>query len=151
MNLKSTLKLERLWILLESVLKSRYALGSIIINTYHFLITWSLFTLLKLYLMFFMMLQEAIFRVVAAILHLGNVEFAEGDDGESSKPKDEKSLFHLKTAAELFMYAVFGFLLETLECVHLSHKSLKFGLVGVTRKHLKIHCANVLLWLVMRT
>lgn len=95
--------------------------------------------------MFFMMLQEAIFRVVAAILHLGNVEFAEGDDGESSKPKDEKSLFHLKTAAELFMYAVFGFLLETLECVHLSHKSLKFGLVGVTRKHLKIHCANVLL------
>uniref|UniRef100_A0A0D9Z050 Myosin motor domain-containing protein n=1 Tax=Oryza glumipatula TaxID=40148 RepID=A0A0D9Z050_9ORYZ len=47
--------------------------------------------------------QEAIFRVVAAILHLGNVEFAEGDDGESSKPKDEKSLFHLKTAAELFM------------------------------------------------
>ncbi|KAG0535472.1 hypothetical protein BDA96_04G369100 [Sorghum bicolor] len=47
--------------------------------------------------------QEAIFRVVAAILHLGNVEFAEGDDGDSSKPKDEKSLFHLRTAAELFM------------------------------------------------
>ncbi|WVZ73148.1 hypothetical protein U9M48_021492 [Paspalum notatum var. saurae] len=47
--------------------------------------------------------QEAIFRVVAAILHLGNVEFAEGDDADSSKPKDEKSLFHLRTAAELFM------------------------------------------------
>ncbi|RLM80253.1 hypothetical protein C2845_PM12G30930 [Panicum miliaceum] len=47
--------------------------------------------------------QEAIFRVVAAILHLGNVEFAEGVDGDSSKPKDEKSLFHLRTAAELFM------------------------------------------------
>ncbi|XP_062220729.1 myosin-6-like [Phragmites australis] len=47
--------------------------------------------------------QEAIFRAVAAILHLGNIEFAEGDDGESSKPKDEKSLFHLRTAAELFM------------------------------------------------
>ncbi|GJN22552.1 hypothetical protein PR202_gb10130 [Eleusine coracana subsp. coracana] len=47
--------------------------------------------------------QEAIFRVVAAILHLGNVEFAEGDDVDSSKPKDEKSMFHLKTAAELFM------------------------------------------------
>ncbi|XP_062221550.1 myosin-6-like isoform X2 [Phragmites australis] len=47
--------------------------------------------------------QEAIFRVVAGILHLGNVEFAEADDGDSSKPKDEKSLFHLKTAAELFM------------------------------------------------
>ncbi|RLN10008.1 hypothetical protein C2845_PM11G21890 [Panicum miliaceum] len=47
--------------------------------------------------------QEAIFRVVAAILHLGNVEFAEGVDGDSSKPKDEKSLFHLRTVAELFM------------------------------------------------
>ncbi|GJM87348.1 hypothetical protein PR202_ga03294 [Eleusine coracana subsp. coracana] len=47
--------------------------------------------------------QEAIFRVVAAILHLGNVEFAEGDDVDSSKPKDEKSMFHLRTAAELFM------------------------------------------------
>nr|CAB3448335.1 unnamed protein product [Digitaria exilis] len=47
--------------------------------------------------------QEAIFRVVAAILHLGNVEFAEGADGDSSKPKDEKSVFHLRTAAELFM------------------------------------------------
>ncbi|KAK8463506.1 hypothetical protein SEVIR_1G372100v4 [Setaria viridis] len=47
--------------------------------------------------------QEAIFRVVAAILHLGNVEFVEGGDGDSSKPKDEKSLFHLRTAAELFM------------------------------------------------
>ncbi|KAK1603409.1 hypothetical protein QYE76_016522 [Lolium multiflorum] len=47
--------------------------------------------------------QEAIFRIVAAILHLGNVEFAEGDDVDSSKPKNEKSMFHLRTAAELFM------------------------------------------------
>ncbi|CAL4937229.1 unnamed protein product [Urochloa decumbens] len=47
--------------------------------------------------------QEAIFRVVAAILHLGNVEFAEGSEADSSVPKDEKSQFHLKTAAELFM------------------------------------------------
>ena len=49
-------------------------------------------------------LQDAIFRVVAAILHLGNVEFSEGSEADSSVPKDEKSQFHLKTAAELFMY-----------------------------------------------
>ncbi|KAG5627286.1 hypothetical protein H5410_012504 [Solanum commersonii] len=47
--------------------------------------------------------QEAIFRVVAAILHLGNINFVKGKETDSSKLKDEKSLFHLKTAAELFM------------------------------------------------
>ncbi|KAL6011567.1 Unconventional myosin-XIX [Asimina triloba] len=50
--------------------------------------------------------QDAIFRVVAAILHLGNVDFSKGEDADSSKPKDEKSLFHLRTAAELFMQVV---------------------------------------------
>ncbi|CAB4292501.1 unnamed protein product [Prunus armeniaca] len=47
--------------------------------------------------------QDAIFRVVAAILHLGNVEFAKGNETDSSEPKDDKSRFHLKIAAELFM------------------------------------------------
>lgn len=47
--------------------------------------------------------QDAIFRVVAAILHLGNIEFAKGKEFDSSIPKDEKSWFHLRTAAELFM------------------------------------------------
>ncbi|CAA7050109.1 unnamed protein product [Microthlaspi erraticum] len=47
--------------------------------------------------------QESIFRVVAAILHLGNVEFGKGKESDSSAPKDEKSYYHLKTAAELFM------------------------------------------------
>ncbi|CAL0299636.1 unnamed protein product [Lupinus luteus] len=47
--------------------------------------------------------QEAIFRVVAAILHLGNVEFTKGMEMDSSMTKDEKSRFHLQTAAELFM------------------------------------------------
>ncbi|XP_008800587.2 myosin-6-like isoform X2 [Phoenix dactylifera] len=47
--------------------------------------------------------QDAIFRVVAAVLHLGNIEFAEGKETDSSEPKDEKSWFHLRTAAELFM------------------------------------------------
>ncbi|CAJ2632825.1 unnamed protein product [Trifolium pratense] len=47
--------------------------------------------------------QDAIFQVIAAILHLGNIEFAKGEEFDSSMPKDEKSRFHLQTAAELFM------------------------------------------------
>ncbi|KAL1559627.1 Myosin-6 [Salvia divinorum] len=47
--------------------------------------------------------QDAIFRVIAAILHLGNIEFAKGKEIDSSMPKDEKSWFHLRTVAELFM------------------------------------------------
>ncbi|XP_019462256.1 PREDICTED: myosin-7-like isoform X14 [Lupinus angustifolius] len=49
--------------------------------------------------------QDAIFRIVAAVLHLGNIEFVKGvDDGtDSSQPKDDQSRFHLKTAAELLM------------------------------------------------
>ncbi|XP_057547407.1 myosin-6 [Amaranthus tricolor] len=47
--------------------------------------------------------QDAIFRVVAAILHLGNIEFTKGSEPDSSEPKQEKARFHLKTAAELFM------------------------------------------------
>ncbi|KAK4488660.1 hypothetical protein RD792_004431 [Penstemon davidsonii] len=47
--------------------------------------------------------QEAIFRVVAAILHLGNVEFVKGSEVDSSKLKDDKARHHLRTAAELLM------------------------------------------------
>ncbi|RDY08630.1 Myosin-7, partial [Mucuna pruriens] len=49
--------------------------------------------------------QDAIFRIVAAVLHLGNIEFVKGGEEEldSSQPKDEKSHSHLKTAAELLM------------------------------------------------
>ncbi|KAI3469890.1 hypothetical protein Pfo_026553 [Paulownia fortunei] len=47
--------------------------------------------------------QDAIFRVVAAILHLGNIEFAKVSDGDASQPKDDQSRFHLKTSAELLM------------------------------------------------
>ncbi|AES61248.2 putative myosin ATPase [Medicago truncatula] len=47
--------------------------------------------------------QEAIFRIVAAILHLGNIDFAKGKETDSSIPKDSKAEFHLKTAAELLM------------------------------------------------
>ncbi|KAL9247272.1 hypothetical protein vseg_020720 [Gypsophila vaccaria] len=45
--------------------------------------------------------QEAIFRVVAAILHLGNINFVKGAEIDSSAIKDEKSRFHLNTTAEL--------------------------------------------------
>ncbi|XP_057962768.1 myosin-9 [Malania oleifera] len=47
--------------------------------------------------------QEAIFRVVAAILHIGNIDFAKGEEIDSSVLKDEKSEFHLKTTSELLM------------------------------------------------
>ncbi|KAF7107723.1 hypothetical protein CFC21_108313 [Triticum aestivum] len=47
--------------------------------------------------------QDAIFRVVAAILHIGNIEFAKGKEVDSSVLKDDKSKFHLETAAELLM------------------------------------------------
>ncbi|KAI8553406.1 hypothetical protein RHMOL_Rhmol05G0013600 [Rhododendron molle] len=47
--------------------------------------------------------QEAIFRVVAAILHLGNIAFAKGKEIDSSVIKDEKSRFHLSMTAELLM------------------------------------------------
>ncbi|KAJ3695578.1 hypothetical protein LUZ60_000955 [Juncus effusus] len=47
--------------------------------------------------------QEAIFRTLAAILHLGNIEFSPGKDYDSSIIDNPKSLFHLQMAADLFM------------------------------------------------
>nr|VDD10511.1 unnamed protein product [Brassica rapa] len=47
--------------------------------------------------------QDAIFRVVAAILHLGNIEFCKGEDADSSSLKDEQSMFHLQMTSELLM------------------------------------------------
>ncbi|KAF3670562.1 hypothetical protein FXO37_08488 [Capsicum annuum] len=46
--------------------------------------------------------QEAIFRTLAAILHLGNIEFSPGKEHDSSVIKDEKSRSHLQMAAKLF-------------------------------------------------
>ncbi|CAI5986886.1 unnamed protein product [Closterium sp. NIES-65] len=45
--------------------------------------------------------QDAIFRVVAAILHLGNISFAPGKQPDSSKVSGDKAKFHLDAAAEL--------------------------------------------------
>ncbi len=47
--------------------------------------------------------QEAIFRVVIAILHLGNIEFMQGLESNSSKVKEGKSNFHLQATYELLM------------------------------------------------
>ncbi|KAJ0507274.1 putative myosin ATPase [Helianthus annuus] len=48
--------------------------------------------------------QEAIFRVTAAILHLGNIEFTKGKEVDSSVLKDDKAKFHLKVTAELLRF-----------------------------------------------
>ncbi|XP_071710089.1 myosin-9-like [Rutidosis leptorrhynchoides] len=45
--------------------------------------------------------QDAIFRVLAAILHLGNIEFSKGKEVDSSVLKDDRSKFHLQTTADL--------------------------------------------------
>uniref|UniRef100_A0ACD5T7Z5 Uncharacterized protein n=1 Tax=Avena sativa TaxID=4498 RepID=A0ACD5T7Z5_AVESA len=47
--------------------------------------------------------QEATFRVVAVVLHLGNINFVKGREADSSVLKDEKARFHLNAAAELLM------------------------------------------------
>ncbi|KAF5462805.1 hypothetical protein F2P56_018782 [Juglans regia] len=47
--------------------------------------------------------QEAIFRVIAAILHLGNILFTKGKEVDSSVPKDDQAKFHLKMTAGLLM------------------------------------------------
>ncbi|GJV71630.1 myosin-J heavy chain [Tanacetum coccineum] len=41
--------------------------------------------------------NEAIFRTLAAILHLGNTEFSPGKEHDSSVVKDDMSVFHLQT------------------------------------------------------
>lgn len=85
--------------------------------------------------------QDAIFQVVAAILHLGNIEFAKGKEIDSSEPKDDKSRFHLKTAAELFMYVIIVFNSQEEKG---KPSSCKFCL-GVMRSLLKIRYVNVCL------
>ncbi|XP_010274858.1 PREDICTED: myosin-9-like [Nelumbo nucifera] len=47
--------------------------------------------------------QDAIFKVIAAILHLGNIDFSKGKEVDSSVLKDDKSKFHLQMTAELLM------------------------------------------------
>ena len=46
---------------------------------------------------------------MAAILHLGNINFAKGEEIDSSVIKDDKSRFHLDMTAEILRYIVFLF------------------------------------------
>uniref|UniRef100_A0A2P2M2P9 Uncharacterized protein MANES_16G086100 n=1 Tax=Rhizophora mucronata TaxID=61149 RepID=A0A2P2M2P9_RHIMU len=57
--------------------------------------------------------QESIFRTLAAILHLGNIEFSPGKEHDSSVVSNQKSRFHMQMAASLFMCDM-NFLLATL-------------------------------------
>lgn len=85
-------------------------------------------------------MQEAIFRVIAAILHMGNIEFKKGADADSSEPKDDDSRFHLKTTAELLKLVIFQGPLKSLIIMSTS-KCYSFS--GAISKLLKIPCANV--------
>ncbi|VFR01582.1 unnamed protein product [Cuscuta campestris] len=58
--------------------------------------------------------QDAIFRVVAAILHLGNIEFVKGSDPDSAEPKDDQSRFHLKTSSLRNRFCVYSKLFDWL-------------------------------------
>lgn len=65
------------------------------------------YNIFELSLTGFFLHQEAIFRTLAAILHLGNIEFSPGKEHDSSVIKDKKSTFHLQMAAELLMYVTY--------------------------------------------
>ncbi|GMI76119.1 MYOSIN XI E [Hibiscus trionum] len=58
--------------------------------------------------------QDAIFRIVAAILHLGNIAFAKGEEGDSSMLENDKAKFHLQMTADLLMCDIEA--LETTLC-----------------------------------
>ncbi|BAT95510.1 hypothetical protein VIGAN_08225400 [Vigna angularis var. angularis] len=47
--------------------------------------------------------QDAIFRVVAGILHLGNINFSKSEETDFAVLEEEESKFHLQTTAELLM------------------------------------------------
>ncbi|XP_027934154.1 myosin-11 isoform X2 [Vigna unguiculata] len=47
--------------------------------------------------------QDAIFRVVAGILHLGNITFSRSEETDFAVLEEEESKFHLQTTAELLM------------------------------------------------
>lgn len=63
----------------------------------------------------YMFHQEAIFRTLAGILHLGNIDFSPGKEHDSSVIKDQKSNFHLQMAADLFRYVTSNFSLSALD------------------------------------
>lgn len=124
------LQQEGLWMLLELVKPIKYCLIPL-----HLLFSFlSLFWISKL-LSFSP--QEAIFRVVAAILHLGNVLFSKGKDIDSSVLKDDNSKFHLQTVSELLMYeqSLDSFFLYTIFLLFFEWFIYRNSLSGVTVLH----------------
>ena len=92
----------------------------------------------------FSLFQEAIFRVVAAILHLGNIEFTKGKDGDSSVPKDDKAKFHLKMTSELLMYSsCIRMSLHMFTSLYIVDIHLISLVVGVIMLALKMHYVSV--------
>lgn len=89
--------------------------------------------------------KDAIFRVVAAILHLGNVNFIKGEDADSSKLKDDKSRYHLQTAAELLMYLLRLVILDIKHFCTVPMAMLTDNLLdaGAMRRCWRIHSASV--------
>jgi hypothetical protein len=92
--------------------------------------------------------QEAIFRVVAAILHLGNIVFAKGKEIDSSVPKDDQAKFHLRMTADLLMYE---FSTNDTTMIHILICSHSFGwndwillISGVMLRPWKMHYVSVL-------
>lgn len=55
--------------------------------------------------------------MVAAILHLGNIDFGKGEESDSSVIKDENSRFHLNLAAELLRLEIAPSFLTIFETV----------------------------------
>ncbi|KAL4337716.1 hypothetical protein AHAS_Ahas12G0138000 [Arachis hypogaea] len=63
-------------------------------------------------------------KVVADILHLGNIAFTKGKEVDSSFPKDDKTKFHLKTTAELLMCDLAGLEDALVKCVMITRDGL---------------------------
>lgn len=127
----------RPWMLLELVKKSRYDCKIRIF----FVLNALFLPIIKILLI----LQDAIFRIVASILHLGNVRFAKGEEIDSSVLEDDKSKFHLQTAAELLMYDQGHYTCITLLLISVIISHLNFSInpsfstLGVILKLWKMH------------
>lgn len=93
--------------------------------------------------------QDAIFRVVAAILHLGNINFSKSEETDFAVLEEEESKFHLQTTAELLMYC-WTFTVILSKILYRYYSSIEFIHVqGVMRMLWKMHCVSVW-WLLQK-
>lgn len=108
------------------------------------LVNISYFLSIVTYLLLSLLFQEAIFRVVAAILHLGNIVFTKGKDVDSSVPKDDKAKFHLKMTSELLMYSsCIRMVLHMYTSFYIRGLRLTTLVSGVIMLALKMHYVSV--------